>query len=360
LNLLKKIQLALIFVTLYCNTNAQYANAVFNPSFTTNLNNWTAEGDWKFRTGGYAATFTNGTATEKIAQTLNNVRVVANTITIEFDFRSTNCTGCSAANSYTNMDVSFGGTTYLTFSALIGSGGVTTSTSGGATVSNSAFAQGNAWTRVTLTIPWTGSDPASGELAFTHRPNGGWDDVWVDNIYVSSISLLPLKLIRFEGNNNKEYTKLTWLTANEENINYFEIQQSNDAVNFNTIGKVAANNTALNNYQFQTKLTGYFRLKTIEKNQINNSDYSNVVYIDNPVITNGAYIYPNPAVSNTFQLSTPIALNNTTAKIFSVEGKMVKAVTIITEKQTINVGNLLAGVFFIRLDNGQTIKLVKL
>jgi len=64
--------------------------------------------------------------------------------------------------------------------------------------------------------------------------------------------------------------KLTWITGNENNLDYFSIERSGDGINFVTIGNVdAAGNTSSNtNYEFQDNANlnvqkYYYRLKMI-------------------------------------------------------------------------------------------------
>lgn len=47
--------------------------------------------------------------------------------------------------------------------------------------------------------------------------------------------VLPIELMSFEGYNNKEYNVITWVTASESNNDYFTLQRSLDAFDWETI-----------------------------------------------------------------------------------------------------------------------------
>jgi len=47
--------------------------------------------------------------------------------------------------------------------------------------------------------------------------------------------ILPIELMSFEGYNNKEYNVITWVTATEKNNDYFTLQRSLDAFDWETV-----------------------------------------------------------------------------------------------------------------------------
>ncbi len=91
---------------------------------------------------------------------------------------------------------------------------------------------------------------------------------WIFKTYVSS-SVLPIELIRFSGYNKDEQNILQWITASENNNDYFIIERSKDGDGFESIGKVegTGNPAALKRYSFADThpLTAdnYYRLKQV-------------------------------------------------------------------------------------------------
>ena len=60
--------------------------------------------------------------------------------------------------------------------------------------------------------------------------------------YVQQASL-PVSLISFNGSYRSQATTLNWETENEQNFDHFEIQRSNNAVDFTSIGSKTASNS---------------------------------------------------------------------------------------------------------------------
>jgi len=80
---------------------------------------------------------------------------------------------------------------------------------------------------------------------------------------------LPLTLIDFSGHLVERQASLNWRTADETKVNYFEVEMSEDAIEFKAIGQVQANNNEFNNYTFDYALSNtatnfYFRLKMVD------------------------------------------------------------------------------------------------
>jgi hypothetical protein len=93
-----------------------------------------------------------------------------------------------------------------------------------------------------------------------------------NNFTIASTSfVLPLDIISFTGNRAGTYNRLNWTIANETNVLHYELQRSNDAVNFVTINSQPAKNsngTELYTYDdvaaMQSKT--YYRLKCVDNN----------------------------------------------------------------------------------------------
>ncbi len=160
------------------------ANAVTNGTFDTTLNGWTNGGSWEI-SNSQAVNYDNTNTSFPLSQTLSNIEVSSGYLTLYFSVKSTNCGGCTAPST-TNLDVTFNGTTYANFYGDANNN-VTPSVLNGAVMSpTTSFAQGT-MQAMTLQIPWSGASPASGTLAFVHRPAGGQDDNWVDSVSVCAI-----------------------------------------------------------------------------------------------------------------------------------------------------------------------------
>ena len=94
---------------------------------------------------------------------------------------------------------------------------------------------------------------------------------------------------------------ISWTTTNEVNTNYFEVERSEDAVNFTTIGQVSASRSEeiTHNYSLPDYLSSvhssilYYRLKMVDID--GKYSYGKVVAINLDQSDTKISIYPNPA-----------------------------------------------------------------
>lgn len=122
---------------------------------------------------------------------------------------------------------------------------------------------------------------------------------YIDNIRIIDLNqtTFPVELGKFDselGNNN---IKLDWVTYSELNTDMFVIERSGDAVIFETIGDIVANNVdnskTLYEYIDYKPLIGnnYYRLKIIDLD--GSFEYSSIIY--NKFEKNyNINVYPNP------------------------------------------------------------------
>jgi len=97
-------------------------------------------------------------------------------------------------------------------------------------------------------------------------------DFFKDWILVDNTKPLPVTLLNFDANCEREVTVLSWSTASESNNDYFTIEKSTDGVNFSKISKIqgSGNSTNLINYTFKDNAPSndisYYRLKQVDFN----------------------------------------------------------------------------------------------
>ena len=92
---------------------------------------------------------------------------------------------------------------------------------------------------------------------------------FVDGV-VDSVVVTPINLTTFTGNKIEKNVQLNWTTATEKNNSHFNIQRSNDGLNFENITKVMGkgNSSSINNY-FYTDVNVpnnnlYYRLQQVD------------------------------------------------------------------------------------------------
>jgi hypothetical protein len=109
---------------------------------------------------------------------------------------------------------------------------------------------------------------------------------------------IPLKLVSFTGERKAAVTYLSWITENEDNVSHFNVQRSNDGVNFHTIGTEAARNISLRQFyrnEDRAAIQGivYYRLQSVDID--GKSSYSRIVAISALDIQSTGFYVPNPA-----------------------------------------------------------------
>lgn len=120
--------------------------------------------------------------------------------------------------------------------------------------------------------------------------------------YTWGVSVFPvpltLKLLSFTAIAGECAANLYWTTSNEVNADRFEMEQSNDGINFSIAGIInAKNGTGTNNYFItinQQEKTKYYRLKIIDHN--GQFTYSPVQIVRTNCGQAASYInvFPNP------------------------------------------------------------------
>lgn len=170
------------------------------------------------------------------------------------------------------------------------------------------------------------------------------DDICV---LVPATGLLPIKLSEFKGTYANGISQLAWSTQQENNSNYFEIERSNDAVNFSPIGKVFAagfSSKQLSYHFNDIKVNSgenFYRLRMVDKDS--KYELSNTIMLSASIrglLITG--IYPNPFSE---KISITISSENTAVaniRLLDNTGKLLVQQTATVHKgaNTISINNL--------------------
>jgi hypothetical protein len=184
--------------------------------------------------------------------------------------------------------------------------------------------------------------------------------------------VVPVKISAFNVKSNKTKNILNWISSNEINNAYFNIQYSTNAKDFTTIGSVnskATNGNSSNSisYSFTHENAvaqhNYYRLQQVDKDG-KNSIVSETKEVSSNYVENNFSIFPNP-VKNVANISID-NINETIVKVIDMNGVVVKELVkphgIYNFK--VDIANLSKGIYTISLSNkGQIIgnkKIIKL
>ena len=142
---------------------------------------------------------------------------------------------------------------------------------------------GDGYSHIELIIP---AGPTTIAIDIQARANRPGEDWWMDDFELFELTtLLPVELISFSGKEENGVNVLRWSTASEINSDFFEVEWSRDAIDWNTIGKMqaAGSSNFLLDYQFvhENFMSGinYYRLVQYDFN--GDFETFNIISIDN-------------------------------------------------------------------------------
>ncbi|MFT5165766.1 MAG: hypothetical protein ACI8P3_000995 [Saprospiraceae bacterium] len=182
---------------------------------------------------------------------------------------------------------------------------------------------------------------------------------------------LPVDLVAFSGKKVEKQVHLEWITASEENNDFFMLERSIDGRTFEAISTIQGAGSTFENQRYfyidKNPITGvnYYRLKQVDFDGA--EDFAdNIVAVEfykGSLVT----ITPNPTKSNA------IGLNYTTAQegevlvaVYDLTGRMIHQDLLLVEKGensfSLKMDNLQAGMYLFRTSqdqNTQTLKFVK-
>lgn len=145
--------------------------------------------------------------------------------------------------------------------------------------------------------------------------------------------VLPVELVSFGAEASKEGTKLSWVTATEENNDRFEVEYSTDGKVYRMIASVEGNGTTrkMTQYEYVDKNSystpiSYYRLKQVDYD--GDYDYSPVVAIRSEKVSLETKVYPNPVSGDkvTIELASTSSSDASILVMNSV-GQVVKQFT---------------------------------
>lgn len=185
----------------------------------------------------------------------------------------------------------------------------------------------------------------------------------------TQVFILPMELIYFNAVQQEGSVYIEWSTASENNTLFFEVQKSEDGINFYTIKSITAAgfSSQVLNYgavDEEPRPVNYYRLKI--NNADGTSEYSAIskVVIPPDNAANSVAIHPNPAVTN---LELDFEDNNRSAalqeykiEIWDLLGKKVhESIHPLTENK-IDITKIAAGTYLVRIFYQDKVRVVKL
>lgn len=210
-----------------------------------------------------------------------------------------------------------------------------------------------------LQIKFTGAGSASTSFTYSYVDLAGKASASPATYAIDWTTVLPVKLVSFTAAQNASTVKLVWEVSAEINVEKYDVLQSSDGVNFNTIGNVNATGAQLYVYTDESPIAGvsYYRLRAVDiDGKISLSDIRKISFGSNSRVS----VYPNPA-SNRVTLSITGELLNKaiTMKLIAADGKVVLQSNIARTASTemLDVSKVAAGsyILIITAKEGETV-----
>lgn len=164
---------------------------------------------------------------------------------------------------------------------------------------------------------------------------------------------LPVEWLSFTGEAVNQTAHLAWSTATEENNEGYNIQRSTNGLDWQNIGFMRGQGTTLSTSRYtyidESPLAGvnYYRLQ--QRDYDGAVDYSDIVTVRFDQNGQNPSFFPNPTANGFIQLSHAIG----TVRILDVTGKMVKEVQVTDPTQTLNLGELARGQYYLQCLDAQ-------
>jgi len=227
------------------------------------------------------------------------------------------------------------------------------------------------FTKYSLNISSLAGNPnVAFRFVFRSDPSLTFAGLALDNFEVQGPpnTPLPVELLYFSGETKKGFNRLTWATASEINNRGFDLERSDDAVNFEKIGFVEGAGMSsefhaysYDDYRMKNSLQ-YYRLRQVDFD--GKSTYSKLVALwnKNAEPLDILSVFPQPSKSSVSILFNKAA-GTISIKIFDTNGK-----TVLTEQRsspdnmlTVNLEDrhLSRGLYFMHVENEQGVSLVR-
>lgn len=183
---------------------------------------------------------------------------------------------------------------------------------------------------------------------------------------VQPAAALPVELIDFTAKANRNAIDLNWETAQEINNQGFEVQRSNDGgKTYETIGwqDGKGNNETNVRYDFVDKNVVanqlyFYRLRQLDYD--GTVSFSNIANAKITGKTTAFTIAPNPVQDElTLTLGADLP-ENTTVEILDIQGRILLQKVVEHSSTQLSVNELAAGVYFVKVQNGQEIEVKRL
>ena len=184
------------------------------------------------------------------------------------------------------------------------------------------------------------------------------------DITIGDITVLPIELISFDAIPRAGSINLRWVTATEENNDYFTIERTLDGFNYEEVTKVDGhgNSNRVREYSaFDYKPydgVSYYRLKQTDFN--GKASYSSIVAVEMKDRLEDMIVFPNPARGNHVDIYFSSKENaSVLMQVYDSMGKLVMTRSIISTPGSntipVDLSVISKGMYFVTLTSGDQV-----
>ncbi|MEN0048852.1 MAG: T9SS type A sorting domain-containing protein [Bacteroidota bacterium] len=182
---------------------------------------------------------------------------------------------------------------------------------------------------------------------------------------------LPVELLAFTAEAEKDLIYLTWSTATEIDNDYFELERSENGKTFKSIAQIDGGGNSLMKLHYKYKdnsaiegILYYYRLKQVDFD--GSFEYSEIISAKLNTSASNLTVFPNPV--NT-QIDLNLRYYSTDFEeviiVNDLQGREVKRYQVSTTQNSwndlqLNIEGLSAGIYFIKTERGEVIRFVKM
>ncbi|MBO9635418.1 MAG: T9SS type A sorting domain-containing protein [Chitinophagaceae bacterium] len=207
-------------------------------------------------------------------------------------------------------------------------------------------------------------DPNDGDIIY-NAVDSRWEvsfDVIGFSGFITHTSSIPLPVDWLSVTaflDAQQRAQLNW-EVQESNVQDYKVERSADGATFNTVATLASQGDGEHRYSYNepTALTGkvYYRIRQNDKD--GRSSYSQILTL-NSQQGGTVTVYPNPTGGMMNLNITDRSLLNTVARLYSSDGRELQQISIRQTVTQISLNNYGKGTYFLRLSNGETLRLIR-
>jgi hypothetical protein len=173
---------------------------------------------------------------------------------------------------------------------------------------------------------------------------------------ISTNSTLPVNWLSVTGNINSNKQQVINWRVSEYNVSHYQVEKSINGSNFRSIANLTGKGNGENSYTYTDSSVieriAYYRIKQSDIDD--KFTYSSIIRLSDQA-HDGLMVYPTP-FEQSFTIISPIGQ---TARLVSMDGKLIQVLQLKAGSNLISAGQLSKGTYILRTANNAAQKIIK-